>query len=813
MVRSGGAAAGWVEDGMASGGRPARWRPRRAQETEQLGATQARRAARRRAQQACEAGCCAPQLAALGARVPGRARRRRSAAWHAARGPPCGFLQATGVELRWAAAGPRLGAAFGLELDVAEAASAVEGPLHADAGGFGATAAVQTNDCDAQAASVGLTAVVDACHAASEAQDGEACSAVAAAAGCAAPRTPWTRAPRQPLDVSPDSVRAPPRGRIPALGIPDEPRGAWWTYTSIEQDATLWATGGSLHQPFVRRRAKLAGARSVVAPLLEEASTVSLAPDVAVGPALDADAPRRARGDFKLTEAQVSELHVLVDEIDALRLGSFGLPGFMSLVTRQKHRGVLVDDLIRLERSVGDASDPVVVRDLEARIMRLEQEIDGLDGVDGLGMPIEGCGLCAGPAALPTLPPLPFGSDVPEFIPMGKCSEARGGGAARRLRCCARRLCGGCARGGCARGGCARGGRAAGMDAGPLGEPALQKGDVVGFGERRTGTVTRAYPTEDKYAVREVGALRELRGRDNAFFYFSRRDLKRAVPLPSEDEGASGAKQPRAGGHELGGAADEAPATAAAPATAEPAAQARPQGRVKWYSREKGFGKIVPFAAPGRPAPEEVFVHRNRLDGGPEGPHAQAICEGAVVSYDLTTHTDGQPCAALVRVEGVAGPSAPDPETVAQRSELIRHLLSSGMQCGTHQVKGQGKAAMEDRLVTRPGVPADAVGGCRGVVCGLFGVFDGHSGASCSEFVATCLDRSVFDCLRHQSKREVSCELSVRSALLSAFRMTEHNFFQYLNKLEGGAAHAWATAGSTACAALFFGPDEAGRLR
>jgi len=53
----------------------------------------------------------------------------------------------------------------------------------------------------------------------------------------------------------------------------------------------------------------------------------------------------------------------------------------------------------------------------------------------------------------------------------------------------------------------------------------------------------------------------------------------------------------------------------------------------------------------------------------------------------------------------------------------------------------------------------------------------------------------------------------MKSALLAAFRTTEHNFFQYVNKLEGGAASTWATAGSTSCVVFLYGPDEEGRLR
>jgi len=218
----------------------------------------------------------------------------------------------------------------------------------------------------------------------------------------------------------------------------------------------------------------------------------------------------------------------------------------------------------------------------------------------------------------------------------------------------------------------------------------------------------------------------------------------------------------------------------------------------------------------GQPAPEDVFLHRNQMEGGGEGMHAASIAEGVVVTYEVTTHYDGKPCACLVRIEDVARAMAAEntKEAIGEKAKLIRKLLSNGMQAGSFQVKGVGKANMEDRFISRPGVSVDSLGtSCKKAVCALFGVFDGHSGASCSDFVATNLERSLFDCLRHQSRRDVNSDMAMRSALLAAFRMTEHNYFQYLNKLEGGAAHAWATAGSTACTAVMFGPDEEGRLR
>eukprot|EP00418_Pyrodinium_bahamense_P071740 CAMPEP_0179089630 /NCGR_PEP_ID=MMETSP0796-20121207/40850_1 /TAXON_ID=73915 /ORGANISM="Pyrodinium bahamense, Strain pbaha01" /LENGTH=550 /DNA_ID=CAMNT_0020787189 /DNA_START=217 /DNA_END=1869 /DNA_ORIENTATION=+ len=316
---------------------------------------------------------------------------------------------------------------------------------------------------------------------------------------------------------------------------------------------------------------------------------------------------------------------------------------------------------------------------------------------------------------------------------------------------------------------------------------------------------------EDKFAIKPLGAPAELRGPNRAFVYFKCSDLRRAMPLP-EPEVLS---EPPLKQAKLEAAAEPAQVDQAESFATDTLRPGRLEGRVKWFSKEKGFGKIMPFVANGQVA-EDIFVHRSQMEGGPDSPHAQAIAEGSFVSYEVTTHIDGKPCATSVQVHGVAQAlAALDPKaTLGNKEDLIRRLLLSGMKVGTFQEKGQFKASMEDRMIVRAGVSVHALGtSCRKAVCALFGVFDGHSGASCSDFVATNLDRSLFDCLRHQSRRDVGSDMAMRSALLAAFRMTEHNYFQYLNKLEGGAAHAWATAGSTACTAVFFGPDEDGRLR
>jgi len=375
------------------------------------------------------------------------------------------------------------------------------------------------------------------------------------------------------------------------------------------------------------------------------------------------------------------------------------------------------------------------------------------------------------------------------------------------------------------------------MEAGQEEEPPLQRGDVVCFGEGKTGTITRAYPVEDQYAIRALGAVGEIKGKDNTFFYFRRAELKRAVALPQPNGGtgsvggtgvgedavtAAGAaglppsQQPAYGGAGVAGTAAAEVADVSCGA-GPPGAVPRLEGRVKWYLKDKGFGKITPIVHKGQPAGEDVFVHKNQIEGGAEGAHARAIAEGARVTYELTSQVDGKPCACRVQVDGVTKALAAisqGPVSGTSKEYLLRHLIHTGLRVGTFQEKGHGKAAMEDRLVVRAGVPVDSLASsCQKVVCAFFGVFDGHSGASCSEFLGTNLDRSVFECLRHQNQRDTSSDMAIRTALLAAFRTTEHNFFQFLNRLEGGAAYQWATAGSTACTVLFWGPDEEGRLR
>jgi len=345
------------------------------------------------------------------------------------------------------------------------------------------------------------------------------------------------------------------------------------------------------------------------------------------------------------------------------------------------------------------------------------------------------------------------------------------------------------------------------------GNPPLKKGEVVFFEDaegRKTGTVTRAYPFDNKYALKIAGCNVELR-EDTRFRYFSKDELQRATPLQAPPEaGEPALKQPRL---DNGVAADIGPAVpSATPAPSEGSGPPRHDGRLKWWSKERGYGKIEPLKGG-----EQVFVHKNALDGGPDGNHAQAMDQDVVVTYEVIIR-EGKPCAANLRVDGIAAavtlldPSSRD----SGQDTLVTRLLSGGLQAGTHQITGQHKVSSEDRFLARVGVPTQLGDFIKSMVVTVFGVFDGHSGASCSDFVAVNLDKTIFDCIRQRVAKSgsgITSDVAIKQALLAAFRTTEHNFFQYANKLDAGPAHAWASAGSTSCVACLYGPDEECRLK
>lgn len=248
----------------------------------------------------------------------------------------------------------------------------------------------------------------------------------------------------------------------------------------------------------------------------------------------------------------------------------------------------------------------------------------------------------------------------------------------------------------------------------------------------------------------------------------------------------------------------------------------RQEGRVKWFDKEKGFGKIVPLDARSSgplEAPEEIFVHRKHIEGGPDGQNYAGMAPGALVSYDLSKQEDGKPCADNVRCEGLAkilqtGIADAAMSAMSAKATKLRQLVLNGLQSGVFQEKGQKKVLMEDTFLLGVGRELGALGSSNtptSVSC--FAVMDGHGGISCSNFVSLNLERNILECLREQKKRDANIEQVLKSALLAGFKVTEHSFQQYANKLDSGASRTWASSGSTCCVACLAAPDEEGRLR
>lgn len=245
----------------------------------------------------------------------------------------------------------------------------------------------------------------------------------------------------------------------------------------------------------------------------------------------------------------------------------------------------------------------------------------------------------------------------------------------------------------------------------------------------------------------------------------------------------------------------------------------RLEGRVRWFDKDKGFGKILPLdSRPGQDA-EEIFVHKNQIEDGTDGDNYAALAPGALVSFEMTTQDDGKPCAGNVRVQGFAkivqnGLTIAAGAALSAREAKLRQLLLQGLKAGVFQEKGHKKALMEDGFLEGTSREVGMLGSTvKSAAMAVYAVMDGHAGISCSNFVALNLERNILDSLRDQRKRDANAEQVLKSALLAGFKVTEHTFHQYANKLEGGAGRTWATSGSTCCAACLAGPDEEGRLR
>ncbi|XP_026193565.1 protein phosphatase 1F [Cyclospora cayetanensis] len=191
-----------------------------------------------------------------------------------------------------------------------------------------------------------------------------------------------------------------------------------------------------------------------------------------------------------------------------------------------------------------------------------------------------------------------------------------------------------------------------------------------------------------------------------------------------------------------------------------------------------------------------------------------------------------------------------EPRESDEDSDLMLDL-EDDLDAGTAQTKGtaEGKDECEDRYVTRKGLPLGIVAGSSEGLCYFSAVYDGHAGSDCAEYAASHLHKNLLSCyrqihrtverrrqeealrhggkrrkqqhasqwlqqlnlsteaLRHEERRlSVEVEALVRSCF-SAFSLTDKN---YLGRASSSLAK---NAGTTACLAIFFGPDDSGVLQ
>jgi len=371
----------------------------------------------------------------------------------------------------------------------------------------------------------------------------------------------------------------------------------------------------------------------------------------------------------------------------------------------------------------------------------------------------------------------------------------------------------------------------------------VRSGSGIGSG---VGVVARSFPKEDRYTIKCDGNEKEeVRRPDGCIYYFRRKELE----LRSRPASEAGAKAPGVDDPKVEREAGQGSALNTSNQNAKPqmgnlksvlnfmfSGPKRLEGRLLWFNKEKGYGRIAPNSTSiSRYTPdrdEEVFVHKSEIEGGMDGHDYAVLAPGVLVTYELSpkTRPEEKPSAKNVRCEGVARLVATAAATAANAATTARErakrqaaraaitrisrLFSDGLRTGAYEEVGTEKVMMEDRFVQRRGLEVDALGSSqRAVRCAFVAVFDGHAGASCSEFVSNQLDRSIFESLKDQKKRDASVEIALRSAVLAGFRVTEHNFRQYVNKLDGGSKQAWASSGTTATAAIIYGPDEHAKLQ
>ena len=273
-------------------------------------------------------------------------------------------------------------------------------------------------------------------------------------------------------------------------------------------------------------------------------------------------------------------------------------------------------------------------------------------------------------------------------------------------------------------------------------------------------------------------------------------------------------------------------AAAAAAAEAEQPEQAAPtlSGVVKVYDRHKGFGFITP-SAEGCPdgTPSEIYVHRSGLitHGGSGGSSSAELESGRTVTFVIQVQDDGRKQAVSVR-DRHGRPV--DDAALRKQKAAAKHAAADRVPVkhGSDTFVGR-KTDNEDRATSIGGAgegddPGEGGGMFELNLGKWFGVYDGHGGQECAEYVMSKLHVHTTEAWQQKGRPtytaaagseaaagaaaagSAAAELVASeralldSAMSEGFRRTEESF-------AGMAQQKDYNAGSTALVCLLHGRD------